>query len=279
MNIDVQNKDCLEHMKTIEDDSIDMIFTSPPYADRRKSTYGGLKSDKYNDWFIELAKEMKRIIKPTGSIFINLKAHCDGGVRDLYVMKLVIRMVEELELNFIDELCWTKSGFPGRYYGRFKNAFEPIYHFSKGTAKEIKFNPVACGKLVDREMVERANRKYCGMPENGSGMSQMKSENAKKLKKCRPSNVIHVVNVTNQQSLNKFHPAVFPIKLVDFFVKSYTNRGDVVYDPFHGSGTTCRSCMELGRNYIGSEILKEYYDKSLEIINRIKKCKGRDIEW
>ena len=277
--IDIQNKDCLEHMKTMESDSIDMIFTSPPYVDRRKDTYGGYKADKYNDWFIPLVKEMKRIIKPTGSIFINIKSHCDDGVRNLYVMKLVIRIVEELKLKFIDELCWTKSGFPGRYYGRFKNAFEPIYHFSKGTAKEIKFNPLACGTLVNQVMVERAKRKFVGMPKNGSGMTQMKRGNALKLKKCRPSNVIHCINVTNQTSKNKFHPAVFPVKLVDFFVKSFTDKYDVVYDPFSGSATTGVSCKQLDRNYIGSELNKYYYEQSLKIIEDMDKNKGRILEW
>ena len=137
--------DCSKQLKSINDETVDMVFTSPPYADRRKNCYEGATADEYIDWFLPIAKEIKRILKPTGSFFLNLKAHTSDGERDLYVMKLVIALKEQTGFKFIDEFCWTKNAFPGGFKGRFKNGFEPIYHFTKESPSKITFNPVACG--------------------------------------------------------------------------------------------------------------------------------------
>ena len=80
--------DCLDLMKTIDDNSIDLVFTSPPYAERRKATYGGTNENEYVDWFLPIGAEIKRILKPTGSFFLNIKPHTNKGERSLYVYDL-----------------------------------------------------------------------------------------------------------------------------------------------------------------------------------------------
>lgn len=238
-----------EELKKLPDNSVDMIFTSPPYANRRKNTYGGIHEDKYLEWFKPIAVEVKRVLKPTGSFFLNIKPHTNKGERSLYVFELVIMLKHELGFLFIEEYCWTKNAFPTGTKGRFKNGFEPVYHFTKENPNQITFNALACGTAVSDETKSRAFRKNCKTPINGSGMV-VDRDNFKDIEFARPSNVINANNVTNQFTSQMEHSAVFPEKLVEFFVKSFTNEGDMVLDPFAGSGTVGIVCNNLNRKYI-----------------------------
>lgn len=255
---------CKDLMGGLDDNSVDMIFTSPPYAERRKSTYGGIHEDEYVDWFLPIASEIKRILKPTGSFFLNIKPHTHKGERSLYVFDLVCGLKREVGFKFVEEYCWTKNGFPGMLKGRFKNAFEPVYHFTKGNPNEITFNPIACGTPIKKESIARTYRKQCGAPKNGSGMTGMNTTNIRNLEFARPSNVINVNNVSNQFSDKQLHPATFPEKLVEFFVKSFSNEGDIILDPFAGSGTVGIVCKENNRNYILMEMMQDYYNLILK---------------
>jgi len=239
-----------QELKGLPDNSVDMVFTSPPYADRRKNTYGGISEDVYVEWFKPIAVEIKRVLKPTGSFFLNIKPHTNKGERSLYVFDLVLSLKRDLGFLFVEEYCWTKNAFPGSLKGRFKNGFEPVYHFTKSNPNEITFNPVACGTPIKPESIARTYRKQCGAPKNGSGMTGMNTTNIRNLELARPSNVINVNNVSNQFTLKSEHSATFPEKLVEFFVKSFTNEGDVVLDCFAGSGTVGVVCKELNREYI-----------------------------
>ncbi len=256
----IYNGDCLQLMEDIPDGSVDMVFTSPPYADRRKKCYGGVKADKYVAWFTSFVMEIKRILKSTGSFFLNIKPHTVKGERDLYVMKLVIALREQVGFKYIDELCWTKNAFPGAHKGRLKNGFEPVYHFTKSMPSEITFNPTACGTPMKAESIARTYRKQCGAPANNSGMTGMNTTNIRHLKLARPSNVIHVNNVSNQFTDKQKHPATFPEGMVEFFIKTYTNKGDTILDPFIGSGTTAVAAINTNRNFIGIEKEKKYVD-------------------
>lgn len=264
--IELYNGDCLKEMQRLEDDSVDLVFTSPPYAERRVGVYNSIAEEAYIEWFLPIASQIKRVLKPTGSFFLNLKAHTNDGERSLYVMELVIALKKELGFNFIDELCWIKQAYPGKYHGRFKNGFEPIYHFTKGDIRGIMFNPMACGTEILESSTARAHRAQCGSPTSGSGMNATKGDNMKELKIARPSNVIKANNILNQYSDNKEHPATFPEELVEFFVKSYSNHRSVVLDPFMGSGTTGMVCKRLSRDFIGIELNKGYYDMAEERI-------------
>jgi site-specific DNA-methyltransferase (adenine-specific)/site-specific DNA-methyltransferase (cytosine-N4-specific) len=254
----IYNEDCRIGLKKIDSDSIDLVITSPPYAERRKKAYGGIPEDEYVNWFVPIVKEIERILSPTGSFFLNIKPHASEGERLLYVFELILAIKKQTNLLFVDEFCWTKNPFPGAYKGRFKNAFEPVYHFTKRKPSKIKFHPIACGTPMKKESIKRAYRKECGDPENGSGMTGMNTANIRHLKLARPSNVINVNNVSNQYTDKKLHPATFPEGLADFFIKSFSDEGDIVLDPFIGSGTTAISAKKLGRKYMGFDNKKEY---------------------
>jgi site-specific DNA-methyltransferase (adenine-specific)/site-specific DNA-methyltransferase (cytosine-N4-specific) len=266
-----------EELKKLSDNSIDLIFTSPPYADRRKNTYGGIPENKYLEWFKPIAIELKRVLKNTGSFFINIKPHADNGERSLYVFELVLMLKKELGFSFVEEYCWTKRAFPTGTHGRFKNGFEPVYHFIKGDLKDITFNALACGSPISEENKSRSFRKNCKIPTNGSGMI-VDRDNFKSIEIARPSNVINAHNVTNQFTSKMEHSAVFPEKLVEFFVKSFSNENDLILDPFAGSGTVGVVCEYLNRKYILIDKEESNFnlmhmrikEKKLEIENHLK---------
>ena len=81
--------DCKDQLNNVADHSVDMVFTSPPYADRRKNCYEGVTADEYVDWFLPIAEEIKRILKPTGSFFLNLKAHTNKGIKVLLILPIL----------------------------------------------------------------------------------------------------------------------------------------------------------------------------------------------
>ena len=261
---------CLEELRDFDDDSIDLVFTSPPYADRRKKL-ANITGDKYVDWFLPIGTEIKRVLKPTGSFFLNIKPHTDKGERHLYVFDLICQLKREVGLMFVEEYCWTKGSFPGSFPGRFKNAFEPVYHFTKDKPGKITFNPLACGTPIKPESMARAYRKACGAPKSGSGMTGQNNNfaNIKNKKLARPTNVINANNIVNQFSDKQIHPAVFPEKLVEFFVLSFSNKGDVILDPFMGSGTTGIVCKRFDRDFIGIDIHKEYVELAEKCINKV----------
>ncbi len=269
MRNEIIHGDCLEVMRNIPDKSVDVIFTSPPYADKRQKQYGGIAAKNYVAWFRPFALQIKRLLKTEGSFFLNIKAHTnDKSERDLYVFDLVLSLCRDVGFRFIDEFCWTKNGFPGKHIGRFKNAFEPVFHFSISGPDSIKFNPLACGTPIKKESLARAKRKQSGEPENGSGMRAMRNGNMQNLKMARPSNVVNINNVTNQYGLKKMHPATFPEDLVSFFISSFSYEFDTILDPFAGSGTTGVACINTDRDYILIEKEKKYCDIIEKRINQ-----------
>lgn len=217
--------DAREWLKQIPDASVDLVFTSPPYAERRNKSYDGAPAEQYVQWFTPFAIEIFRILKPTGSFFLNIKPHVENGERSLYVFELVMHLKREIGFKFIEEYSWTKNPFPGEHTGRFKNGFEPVYHFTKVSSEEIIFNPLVCGTPIKEESILRAYRKQSGAPKNGSGMTGMNTTNIRNLEIARPSNVININNVSNQFTDKQQHPATFPEGLADFFIKCFTNGG------------------------------------------------------
>jgi site-specific DNA-methyltransferase (adenine-specific) len=252
--------DCLELMRKLSDNSVDLIMTSPPYAEQRKNIYGGIPEEKYPCWFKEIGIEIKRVLKPTGSFILNIKEHSNKEGRSLYVFKTVITLVEKCGLHLIDTFAWTKNSFPGKIKNKFKNAWEPCYHFGKSV--DINIYPDSVATDIKPESTARAYRKFTGKTKNGSGFQCTASDKMRNAKKAYPSNHLQINNILNQWSDNKWHPAVYPIELCDFFIKSLTTEGDLIIDIFSGSGTTCISALKLNRNYMGFEKSKEYSELS-----------------
>jgi DNA modification methylase len=100
--------DCTEELKKIEENSIDLIVTSPPYADQRKNTYGGVHPDNYVEWFLPISKELLRVLKPTGTFVLNIKERVVNGERHTYVMELILAMRKQGWL-WTEEFVWCKK--------------------------------------------------------------------------------------------------------------------------------------------------------------------------
>ena len=124
-----------------------LVFTSPPYATQREydpsSGFQPVAPDGYAEWFRPLAANLAGVLAPNGSYFLNIKEHAENGERSLYVKDLVIAHQRQWGWRFVDELCWRKTdnGVPGGWNNRFKNAWEPVFHFCR--QPQIKFRPKA----------------------------------------------------------------------------------------------------------------------------------------
>ena len=245
--------DCLQYMQTMPSQCVDAVITSPPYANQRQGTYGGIAEEDYPVWMADVGSEIYRILKPSGSFVLNIKENVIDGRRSTYVLETVLY----LSRLFIwsDTYIWNKiNPFPTGSKSRLKDGFEYCYLFTK--TKSHKFNPdsvlvKSTSKYLESE--KRRENKGSHKVSNGSGMNMSMRCSPDMV---RPSNVLTLpIDSTNHK-----HPATFPTTLSDFFIKLLTDEGDVVYDPFAGSGTTLVSAMRLGRHYIGTEINREYMD-------------------
>ena len=123
--------DAKTQLKQIEDDSINLIVTSPPYADQRKSTYGGISADEYVNWFLPIGWELRRVLKPGGTFILNIKEKVVDGERSTYVMELILAMRKQGWL-WTEEFIWhKKNSYPGKWPNRFRDSWERLLQFNK----------------------------------------------------------------------------------------------------------------------------------------------------
>ena len=251
--------DCRRELKKIPDNSVDLIVTSPPYADQRQSTYGGVHVDEYVKWFLPISKELLRVLKPTGTFILNIKEKVVDGERSTYVMELILEMRKQ-GWFWTEEFIWHKKNcFPGKWSNRFRDAWERLLQFNK----DKKFNmyqdavKVPIGDWAkDRLKNLSETDKTRDNAKNGSGFGKNVSNWVGK-ETVYPTNVIHLATECN----NKNHSAAFPRELPEWFIKLFTQESDTVLDPFMGSGTTIEVANRMKRNSIGIEIVAEYYEE------------------
>ncbi len=262
---DILLGDCLQELKKIEDESVQLIITSPPYADQRAKTYGGIHPDKYVEWFSPIAKEMLRVLKPDGTFILNIKEKVVEGERHTYVLELILEMKKQGWL-WTEEFIWHKKNcYPGKWPNRFRDSWERLLQFNKNK----KFSMYQDEVMVPMGDWAKTRLKNLSKTDKIRDNSKVGSGFGKNISNwvgrnmAYPSNVLHLATETS----NKNHSATFPKELPSWFIKLFTKKGDLVLDPFLGSGTTCLASLELERNSIGIEIKKEYYELALENIH------------
>jgi DNA modification methylase len=258
-----------------------VCITSPPYARQREydstSGFRPVPAEDYCRWYADVAAGVESVLAPDGSYFLNIKPHADDGERNLYVADLLIAHKRQWGWRFVDEFCWRKTdnGVPGGWGNRFKNAFEPIYHFSR--QQRIKFRPDAVGHLSEdcfdyspNNPKSRSGSGLLGTGVRGAAADGGKNQGAwgrtrsslsndsegRHTGLARPSNVIEVKSESSQGS----HSAPFPRALVEFFLLAFSDAGDVIHDPFLGCGTTMAAAELLDRVGYGCEISPAYCD-------------------
>src|SRR3989338_583202 len=248
--------DCKDTLTSVPDNSIDLIITSPPYADSRKGTYGGIHPDKYVEWFLPRSKEFFRVLKPTGTFIPNIKEKVVDGERHTYVMDL-IREMKGQGWMWTEEFVWHKKNcHPGKWPNRFRDAWERCLQFNKSKRfhmyQENVMVPI--GDWSKSRLAHLSNRDKIRDPSSvGSGFGKNIS-NWLGRTRVYPDNVLHL----STECGNKNHSAVFPVSLPAWFIKLFTKEGDVVLDPFAGSGTTGVACTSLGRDYLLIDVVQRY---------------------
>ena len=248
--------DCEEVLKQIPSDTVDLIFTSPPYADQRKSTYGGIKPDEYVDWFLPKTAQFLRVLKPTGTFILNIKERVVNGERHTYVIDLIKSMRKQGWL-WTEEFIWhKKNSHPGKWPNRFRDNWERLIQFNKNKQffmdQEAVMVPVGdwsktrLSKLSETDLSRDESKVGSGFGKNVSNWLNRD--------KVYPSNVLFIATECGNQN----HSAAFPIGLPSWFIKLFTKPGDLVLDPFIGSGTTALAAISLGRDYLGIDVKEEY---------------------
>jgi site-specific DNA-methyltransferase (adenine-specific) len=251
--------DSKEMLKKISDNSVDLIVTSPPYADQRKGTYGGMHPEKYVAWFLPITAEMLRVLKPTGTFILNIKEKVLDGERSTYVMELILEMRKQGWL-WTEEFIWHKKNcYPGKWPNRFRDAWERLLQFNKSK----KFNMyqeevmVPTGDWAKSRLKNLSNTdKIRDNSKVGSGFGKNIS-NWLTRDKAFPANVLHLATECN----NKNHSAAFPEGLPEWFIKLFTKEQDVVLDPFMGSGTSVLVAHRMKRHSIGIDLIPEYVER------------------
>jgi DNA modification methylase len=241
------------------------VFTSPPYAMQRAKQYGGVEVEDYVEWWESVQENMRAAMVDDGSFFVNIKPHCEDGQRVLYVFDLVLAMVREWGWRFVDELCWYRGGYPGRWANRFKNEFEPVYHFSLSSVIALNHQNViqefAPSSLSDKLTV------YNGLdnaPASGGSPFKQKWKKSAEFDGALPGNVLKIPHSETAKNTGAFQAAPFPPKLPTFFIKAYSDPLDTWLDPFCGSGTTAIAAENEGRLGLMIEQLPKYCAVTLQ---------------
>lgn len=260
--------DCLEKLKEFPNSSVDLIITSPPYADQRKNTYGGIKPEKYVSWFLPITAELLRVLKNDGTFILNIKEKVQNGERSTYVLELILEMKRQGWL-WTEEFIWHKKNcYPGKWPNRFRDAWERLLQFNKAKkfnmyqeAVMVPMGDWAKNRLKNLSEVDkiRDNSKV------GSGFGKNIS-NWLERDMAYPTNVLHLATECG----NKNHSAAFPESLPEWFIKLFTQEYDTVLDPFMGSGTTVFVANRMNRHAIGIDIVDEYCKKVQKQINEQK---------
>jgi site-specific DNA-methyltransferase (adenine-specific) len=268
--------DSKEKLLELDDNSVDLIVTSPPYADQRKNTYGGITPEKYVEWFLPISKEMFRVLKPSGTFILNIKEKVVEGERHTYVLELILALRQQGWL-WTEEFIWhKKNSFPGKWPNRFRDSWERLLQFNKSKT----FNMYQEAVMVPTGDWAKSRLKNLSVTDLTRDESKVGSGFGKKISnwlnrdKAYPANVLHLATECG----NKNHSAVFPEALPEWFIKLFTKEGDVVLDPFLGSGTTTRVAKRMSRNSIGIELLEEYYNiAKLDAISDTFETKQNDV--
>ena len=265
--------DCKEVMERMPTASIDLVLTSPPYADKRD--YGtknaSIAPDEYVDWFIPKAQEIYRVLKPTGSFVLNISDKVVGGYQHLYVFELLLKLCKEVGFHLVRDYIWYNPATPPNVYsrggyGRTKKSHEYCFWFSKSEEWTFELDPIR--KPYSKDMQKYLDGKGKGNRSDNIRPSTHNFDCEKAWSDnggSDPGSVIEIANTNSNDMFMKLckekgiaHPARFPEKLAEFFILSGSKEGDVILDPFSGSGTTATVAQKNNRKWIGIDANADY---------------------
>jgi DNA modification methylase len=266
--------DALELLKGLADNTIDLVLTSPPFALQRQKEYGNVNQDEYVDWLLAFAIETKRVLKNTGSFVLDLGGayRKNRPVRSLYNYRVLIRMCDELGWNLAEEFFgFNPSKLPSpiewvnKRKIRAKDAVNTIWWFSKTDFPKADVTKVLAPYSERMKLLLQNSEKYY-LPKKRPSGHDISDRFAEDRNGAIPSNLLQIPNTeSNSQYLRccqivgaSGHPARFPEKLPEFFVRFLTEVGDIVLDIFAGSNTTGAVAEALGRRWIAFDNEQTY---------------------
>ena len=274
--------DSLSLLKSLPDNSVSLVVTSPPYALHFKKTYGNESKDTYVDWFLPFAKEVKRVLKDDGSFVLNIGGSYNKGTptKSLYLFRLLIRLVDEVGLHLAQDCFWynpAKMPVPAEWVTvrriRIKDSVEYVWWFGKTAWPKASNRNVL--KEYSEDMKRLATREKIAT-QRPSGHVIRESWKETKSKGAIPSNVLEaeqypedILIMGNNAANDRYtltckekgitiHPARFPASLPEFFINLTTEPNDLVVDIFAGSNTTGAVCEKIGRRWLSFELSEEY---------------------
>lgn len=258
---------------TIDDGTVDLIFTSPPFALLRKKEYGNVEADDYVNWFKDFAKEFHRILKTHGSLVIDIGGSWLAGkpVRSLYHFELLIMLCKEYNFHLAQEFYWwnpSKLPSPAEWVNirriRVKDAVNTVFWLSKTPWPQASNRRVLVP--YSDSMLDLIKNGY--QPRLRPSGHDISDKFQKDNNGAIPPNLLAIPNTeSNSQYLRyckkhnlKPHPARFPARLPEFFIRMLTEVENVVFDPFAGSCVTGEVCETLQRNWVCCETVEEYIE-------------------
>lgn len=298
--------DSLDVLKNFPNESVDLAITSPPFALQRKKEYGNKPQNEYVDWLMQFTYELKRILKKSGSFVLDLGGAYEKGkpTRSLYNFRILIRMCDEQGWQLAEEFYWfnpAKLPSPIEWVNkrkiRVKDAVNTVWWFSKTDFPKADVKNVLVPYSDRMKKLLNNAEKFYTPKKRPSGHDIGKSFDSNN-GGAIPSNLLQIPN-TESNSLymrycKKFkiqaHPARFPEKLPEFFIKFLTDENDTVLDIFAGSNTTGFVAEKLRRNWISIDNNQEYLavssfrfcenieeTKSLKIFKKLNKIGSKKI--
>lgn len=266
--------DSLKFLDTLADNSINLVITSPPFALQRKKEYGNKNGQEYIDWLTQFAVKIKQKLTDDGSFVIDLGGAYQKGVpvRSLYNYKILIKFVEELGFHLAEEFFWfnpSKLPSPIEWVNkrkiRVKDAVNTVWWFSKTEFPKADVRNILIPYSNRMKKLLEDSKKYYNPKERPSGHS-ISEGFGKDNGGAIPPNLLQIPNSESNSKYLKFckavgvkgHPARFPGKLPEFFIKYLTDPGDIVLDIFGGSNTTGEIAEIHNRNWISCELDLEY---------------------
>lgn len=277
--------DSRELMAVIPNASVNLVFTSPPYALHYKKEYGNVDKSEYVEWFLGFAKQILRVLTDDGSFVLNIGGSYNAGTptRSIYHFKLLIALVEEVGFHLAQECFWynpAKMPMPAEWVTvrrvRIKDSVEYVWWFSKtpwpkaNNRKVLKPYSKDMLRLNQRGVRETVrpsghhiNSSFDKMDAGGAISSNVVEEGLPETMMKFGNNASHDHFTKRCKELGvKIHPARFPTSLPEFFIKLLTNEEDVVLDPFAGSNTAGVVAEQLTRRWIAMDRSGEYLEAS-----------------
>ena len=268
--------DTLDVLSTYEDDSVDLIMTSPPFGLVRKKDYGNVEADAYVDWFKSFASHFHRVLKDTGSLVIDIGGAWNKGypTRNLYHFKLLIMLCEEFGFHLAQDFYWwnpSKLPTPAEWVTvrrvRVKDAINTVWWLSKTPWPKASNRRVLQPYSASMQELITKGYKSQKRPSGHDISAKFTIDNGAAI----PPNLIAIPNTESNSFYLRYceengfkpHPARFPAELPEYFIRMLTDAGDLVVDPFAGSCVTGEVCERVKRRWACIELVRDYCEAAL----------------